>query len=540
MTPRLLQDWVTEQADKRPESSAVVSDTARLTYAGLDALSTQVARLLKEAGCQQGDRVAVLMPKSPMAIVGLLGIYKADGIYVPLDSSSPVNRLKKILDCCESRWLLAARPVMSVLEELFQEERWQQLLRVGWLDVAPPASNGFRAEFTLDDVVGYSAAPLACRNTSQDPAHLLFTSGSTGTPKGVVVTHSNVIHFVEWATRYFGMDSSDRVSAHPPLHFDISFLDIFGTAAVGGELHLVSHELNLLANKLADFIRASELTQWFSVPSILNYMAKFDVVKFNDFPTLKRLLWAGEVLPTPALIYWMKRLPHVRFTNLYGPTETTIASSYYTVPTCPEDPQAAIPIGAGCDGEELFVLDESLQPLPRGETGDLYIAGVGLARGYWRDAERTEATFVRHPRCPSKRIYKTGDLARIGDDGLVYFLGRRDSQIKSRGYRIELGEIEAALNTVAGIQESVVVAAETGGFEGSVICCAYVPAAGRDITPLALRSKLSLLVPSYMLPARWLAFDEFPKNANGKADRRRLRELFEAGFAGQAAQAQAS
>jgi amino acid adenylation domain-containing protein len=536
--PKLLQDWVTEQAEKRPTASAVVSNSERLTYAELDALSTQLARLLKQAGCQQGDRVASLMSKSPMAIVSLLGIYKADCIYVPLDPFSPVSRLTKILDSCENRWLLAAPPVTSVLEELFQEERWRQQLRVGWLDwraavsgvddsPTPASHGGFDVEFTLDDVVGCSARPIAFQNEPHDPAHILFTSGSTGTPKGVVITHSGVIHFIEWATKYFGMDSSDRVSGHPPLHFDISFLDIFGTAAVGGELHLVSRDLNLLPNKLADFIRTSELTQWFSVPSILNYMAKFDVVRFNDFPELKRLLWAGEVLPTSALIYWMKRLPHVRFTNMYGPTETTIVSSYYTVPECPEDPQQAIPIGTACTGEELLVLNESLQPLPPGETGELYIAGVGVAPGYWRDPERTRAAFVPHPQRPSERIYKTGDVARIGDDGLVYFLGRSDSQIKSRGYRIELGEIEAALNAVAGVLECAVVAVNTDGFEGAVICGAYVPAACVDLTPTAIRRELSRLVPGYMLPTRWLAFDRFPKNASGKIDRRRLKDVFE-------------
>jgi len=524
--PRLLQDWVTEQAEKRPEASAVVSEAGRLTYAELDALSTRVARVLKQGGCRQGDRVALLMPKSPLAIAGLLGIYKADCIYVPLDPASPASRLKKILDSCENRWVLAAGPVTPVLEELLQEERWRQRLSIGWLDTRRPAG-GFAVEFTLADVMLCSAAPLACRNGSQEPAHILFTSGSTGTPKGVVITHANVIRFVEWATRYFALDSSDRVSAHPPLQFDLSFLDVFGTAAVGGELHLVPSELNVLPNKLADFIRASGLTQWFSVPSVLTYLAKFDVVRFNDFPLLRRLLWAGEVLPTPTLIHWMKRLPHVTFTNLYGPTETSIASSYYTVPACPEDPQAAIPIGVACDGEELLVLDESMQAVPRGDTGELYIGGAGLACGYWRDPERTAAAFVRQPQRPSERLYKTGDLARIGDDGLVYFLGRADSQIKSRGYRIELGDIEVALNTLAGVQECAVVAINTGSFEGAVICCAYVAAAGSDVAPTRLRRELGRLVPGYMLPARWLALDQFPRNGNGKTDRRRLKEEFE-------------
>jgi non-ribosomal peptide synthetase component F len=310
------------------------------------------------------------------------------------------------------------------------------------------------------------------------------------------------------------------------LHFDLSFFDVFATFAAGAELHLVPVELNLLPNKLADFIRTSALTQWFSVPSVLTYMARFDVVRHGDFPALKRLLWCGEVLPTPTLVYWMRRLPHVQFTNLYGPTEATIASSYYTVPSCPDDLHAALPIGTACEDEELLVLDESLGPVPQGEGGDLYIAGAGLSPGYWRDPERTNAVFVRHPQNASTRIYQTGDLARVGDDGLVYFLGRADSQIKSRGYRIELGEIETALNAIPGVQESAVVALGTGGFEGTAICCAYVPADGVSLTPACLRRALRDQLPSYMMPARWLAFDQLPKNANGKVDRPRLREVF--------------
>jgi amino acid adenylation domain-containing protein len=526
--PQLLHEWVRAQAERRPEAVAVVGGNEALTYARLEGLSNQLARTLKAAGCEQGDRVALLMPKSPAAIVGLLGIYKADAIYVPLDPSSPASRLKKILESCENRWLLAAGPVTRVLDELLQEDRCLSPMSVGWMEVGPPRGN-FRARFTLDDVVGSPETPLACRNTGQDPAHILFTSGSTGIPKGVVITHANVVHFVEWATKYFGMDASDRVSAHPPLHFDLSMFDIFGTFAVGGQLHIVPPELNVLPNKVAELIRTAELTQWFSVPAALNYMAKFDVVRFNDFPALRRVLWCGEVLPTPSLMYWMKRLPHVRFTNLYGPTETTIASSYYTVPKCPDDPQAPIPIGIACDGEELLVLDESRQPVLPGGIGELYIGGVGLSPGYWRDPEKTKAAFLPHPHHSgmSGRVYKTGDLARIGDDGLVHFLGRADSQIKSRGYRIELGEIEAALNAVPGLQECAVVAVPSDGFEGTAICGAYVPAPGGSVTPAALRRELSKALPPYMLPARWMAFDSFPKNANGKTDRRRLKEAFE-------------
>ncbi len=525
----LLQNWVTEQAERRPDAVALVMHQKKMTYAQLDQCTNQLARLLKAAGCKRGDRVCFLMPKSPAAIVSILGILKADCMHVPMDPSNPPARLAKIIECCENRWILAAGPVANSLDELLSDEKYRKSISIGWMEDEQVAGRNFRSEFSRADLPSYSTQRVDSQNSREDPAHILFTSGSTGMPKGVVITHANVIHFVEWAVKYFGVTSSDRNSSHPPLHFDLSTFDIFGTFAAGAQLHLVPAELNLLPNKLADFIRTSELTQWFSVPSVLNYMAKFDVVQFNDFPTLKRLLWCGEVFPTPALIYWMKRLPHVTFTNLYGPTEATIASSYYTVPKCPEDERAPIPIGVACDGEELLVLDENLQPVPSGEVGDLYIRGVGLSPGYWRDPEKTSAVFLPHPSSadPSDRIYKTGDLAKVGEDGLVYYVGRSDSQTKSRGYRIELGEIEAALNTISGLEECGVVAIQAGGFEGATICCAYVPASNAEVDPAYLRKELSKLVPTYMLPSRWMALERLPKNANGKIDRPRLRAWFQ-------------
>jgi amino acid adenylation domain-containing protein len=347
-------------------------------------------------------------------------------------------------------------------------------------------------------------------------------------PKGVIITHSNVVHFVEWGLRHFGIESSDRLSGHTPLHFDLSAFDVFGTFAAGAELHMLSHEAALSPLMLAEFIRNEELTQWFSVPSVLNYMSKFDVVKFRDFPLLRRVLWCGEVLPSPVLCYWMRRLPHARFTNLYGPTETTIASSFYDVPACPTDERSSIPIGKACDGEELMILDQNLQPVPSAEIGDLYISGVGLSPGYWRDPEKTAAAFIRDPRSdnPNDRIYRTGDLARRGEDGLVYFIGRNDTQIKSRGYRIELGEIEAALSSLACLHESAVVVIDRGGFEGWLICCAYVQQPGSHSTPSSLRKELEKQIPSYMIPVRWMVSPELPKNANGKIDRPKLKELF--------------
>jgi acyl-coenzyme A synthetase/AMP-(fatty) acid ligase len=234
------------------------------------------------------------------------------------------------------------------------------------------------------------------------------------------------------------------------------------------------------------------------------------------------------VLPTPVLCHWMRRLPHVRFTNLYGPTEATIASSFHTLASIPADETQPVPIGKACAGEELLVLDEALAPTPPGEIGDLYIAGVGLSPGYWRDDDKTRAAFLPDPRSPGggDHIYRTGDLARVDGDGVVHFLGRTDSQIKSRGYRIELGEIESALNAVEGVRECAVVGVDSDGFEGTAICAAYV--VGGGLEPPQLKSALAASLPSYMLPARWMALDALPKNQNGKIDRPELRKRFTA------------
>jgi amino acid adenylation domain-containing protein len=522
-----LHESITAQAQARPEATALVFGEERLSYGALEDASNRLAHLLKAAGCRRGDRVALLMPKSPGAIVAILGVLKADAIYVPMDPASPAARQARVLGLSDCSCILAAGLAGENTRGALGAMGLGRRPAIGWLDEGRPAD--IDAAFTLRDLAAQPATAPACANSERDVAHILFTSGSTGLPKGVMITHASVMHFIAWAKKYFGTSPADRISQHPPLHFDLSTFDIFGTLSAGAELHLVPPELNLLPPKLAQFIREGGLTQWFSVPSVLNLLAKFDAVRPGDFPGLRRVLWCGEALPTPTLIYWMRRLPHVAFTNLYGPTEATIASSYYTVAACPADEREPIPIGRACDGEELLVLDGQLRPAQPGETGDLYISGAGLSPGYWRDPDKTRAVFLAYPggKDPRDRIYRTGDLARLGTDGLCYFLGRADTQIKSRGYRIELGEIEAALHSLPELQESAVVAIESAGFEGSLICCAYVPAPGRGVAATWLRKSLSALVPSYMLPARWMPYEVLPKNDNGKIDRPRLKNAFQ-------------
>lgn len=522
-----LHEYVARQAERRPDSVAVVMGDAAMTYGEIEQESGRIAHLLTQLGCRRGERVCLLVEKSPRAIASAIGTLKAGCSYVPLDVNSPVLRAEKIVRATDPKVIVADERAFALLQELGLGACSMETPIVS-TSAAPAVVQGLVTATASDWMqLDSTFAPLG--RSADDPAHILFTSGSTGMPKGVVVTHANVTAFIEWAVGYFGTRPTDRISGHPPLHFDLSTFDIYGTFRAGAELHLVPPEKNLLPSALADFIRSSRLHQWFAVPSVFTMIAASDALGEDDIPSLERVLWCGEVLPTSALRYWMERLPRATFTNLYGPTETTIASSFHTVTRPPLDDVEPIPIGRACDGEALHVLDERLTPVASGEVGEIYIGGVGVSPGYWRDAETTHRAFLRDPfgAETSAQLYRTGDLGRRDDDGLVYFVGRADSQIKHRGHRVELGEVEIAVNALAAVGEAVVIATPTKGFEGNHICCAYVPAQGVDEGARVLRRVLRRTLPEYMIPTKWLRLAALPKNANGKVDRPRIRDLFD-------------
>src|SRR6185312_743642 len=266
---RRLHDALAVAAKQHSEKTAVVLRDRRMSYGEWEQASNRVARALRGAGCVKGDRIGLLLPKSFEILIGMFGALKADCIYVPLDTSSPAARLARILEAADCRCVLALHSAAPLLADLLRGST-----KVGWMDHGAELPEGVRVAFNWPAVQSHSPETAPSSSTGQDVAHLLFTSGTTGAPKGVMITHSNVLHFLDWAVPYFGIESADRISAHPPFHFDLSTFDIHGTVRAGAELHLVPPELNLLPGRLADFIRDSNLTQWFSVPSILTHVAK--------------------------------------------------------------------------------------------------------------------------------------------------------------------------------------------------------------------------------------------------------------------------
>ncbi len=520
MSDELLFDRLDQWAVDSPNASAVASvDGPRHTYRELSERSNQFARQLVESGVQPGDRVALCMAKGPDAIVAMLGTNKAGAAYVPIDPESPAIRAGLVLSASEPRLIVADADAADLVTTATIEGT-----AVATLERVECASSTFDVVFDATDVDRQDGSPTPRPPIgSDDLAHVLFTSGSTGVPKGVMITHANVTAFIDWAVNHFGYRPDDRVSGHSPLHFDLSTFDIYGAFASGATLYPVPSVVNINPANTAEWIRACGLTQWFSVPSALNLLVRFDVIEPGDFPTLRRLMWCGEVLPTRTLITLMERLPHATFTNLYGPTEATIASSWFQVDSPPDDSSAPLPIGQPCTGERLVVLAAEGDEAATDVVGDLYIGGVGLSPGYWRDDEKTASAF-RTDLDGGGRLYKTGDLAKLLPSGDYLFVGRSDSQIKSRGHRIELGEIELALQAVDLVDDSAVVAIESGGFDGMAICAAYVSSSA--VKPSTLAKALAERVPRYMIPQRWLQLDELPTNVNGKVDRPALRDRF--------------
>lgn len=526
----MIYDWSRKQAQTNGSQIAVSLHDDKLTYRELESESNKLAGMLIEQNLMPGDRVGLFMEKTPKTIIAMLGITKAGGVYVPLDPHSPAERVIKIIKSSDPSMLFVDHETTYQFQYLIHSDTDTGLIPWVWWSSKPLIhGDDFPPQFIYSDIQSQKNESHQVIRDPESPAHILFTSGSTGQPKGVVITHKNVISFINWAVPFFNMKSGERTSCHSPLHFDLSTFDIYGAFASGCHLHLVPPDINIHPKKLSSFILENKLDQWFSVPSALSYLAKFKVIPKGGYPDLKRLIWCGEVFPLPSLQYWMKNLPDVQFTNLYGPTEATIASSYYTVNEPPDD-LTEIPIGTPCSNEKLIILDEDLRRMPIGEVGDLYIAGSGLSPGYWQDSDKTKAAFIWYTTEEGRRerIYKTGDLASLGKNGLVYFHGRSDYQIKSRGYRIELGEIEEALSRDEMLREYAVVPVQINGFGGTAIGCAYVGTEVKNgaLAPI-LKRKLKDKIPSYMMPQIWQEYDQLPRNGNGKIDRKRLTDYFQ-------------
>lgn len=483
------------QVEATPEATALEFEEQSLTYAELNLRTDRLAARLRAHGVREGTFVAIHIARSPAMIVAVLATLKAGGAYVPLETTHPFARKTHILEDCQPAWLLHAgdAPALGHLAEP------PLLIHVNLAGDDPPVLISRRS------------------SVSSQLAYLIYTSGSTGRPKGVMVEHRSVVNRLFWMLRHFSIGADDRVLQKTALGFDVSVWEIFVPLICGGCLVLAGAGAQADPERLSHLLCKRRVSVAHFVPSMLHiFLAQLDSAVFPD---LRHVICSGEELPPTTVEDFQNKLPHTAIYNLYGPTEASIEVSWHR---CELDHSAVrVPIGQPIDNCQLYVLDREHRLLPPGVTGELYIGGTPVARGYFNRPTLTAERFLSDPFVtdPHARIYKTGDRARRLPNGEIDFLGRSDAQIKLRGFRIELSEIESHFARYPGVDDAL-VSLYHDAVLGPILIGYWV--GDRTVDAQDLRDYLAAAVPDYMVPTHFVPLASLPLNANGKLDRSAL------------------
>ena len=431
---------------------------------------------------------------------------------MPVDTRSPAQRLKKLLDNLKPNKIITSRKNICFFDNLSVQHGKLIFIEDIKHDMPTISTESMVAE----------CSRITDKVIDTDPCYIMYTSGSTGVPKGVVITHRGVIDYIEWAISALKVNNSDIIGNQAPFFFDNSTLDIYLCWSTGATLHIIPESFFIFPAKLIDYLEQHKITFVFFVPSILVNISQFNVLSPSRLPLLTKIVFAGEVMPTKHLAYWQTMLPEKTYINLYGPTEITVDCTYFIVDRIYQ-PDEMLPIGYPCLNSGIIILTDDDRAATIGEKGELCVRGSSLALGYWNDEEKTIQVFTRNPLQSNyfERIYRTGDLVFVNEKGQIIFVGRKDSQIKHMGYRIELGEIERAVESLPFITKCCVL------YDQDKKEIALFYESRKSISPSILRNDLSALIPNYMLPRRFFHYERLPVNPNGKIDRVSLMNMFE-------------
>jgi len=501
---RLLHELFFATAQAQPERAAVLGEQ-RITYGALAEHANRLGRRLRALGAQPNTLVAIALDKGWEQVAAVLGVLASGAAYLPLDPGLPDSRFRHLIEHGEVRLVVTDRHVRPLLA----------------------APDGVEL-LCVDDpeVQATSSAPLEPVSLPTDLAYVIFTSGSTGQPKGVMIDHRGASNTILDVNQRFHVGPEDRVLALSALSFDLSVYDIFGLLAAGGAIVMPPSSALREPCRWVDLIAEHRVTLWNTVPAFMGVlMEHIDGRDPSRLASLRLVLMSGDWIPLALPGALASQLPGAACVSLGGATEGSIWSILHPIDQVAPH-WKSVPYGRPMVNQTFHVLSESLEPCPEWVAGELYIGGVGVARGYWRDPERTAASFIDHPRS-GERLYRTGDFGRFVPtaDGLplIEFLGREDLQVKVQGFRVELGEIEAALEGHADVSLAAVIARGERHTDKQLV--AYVvparPSSEEELTD-ALRKHLKRSLPYYMVPTRYVALSRLPLSANGKVDRAAL------------------
>ncbi len=492
-------------AEKYGDRTAFADAYGEVSFSDLRILSRRLATALM-ASVPTGRTLPVMvyLPKSIKSIVAFMGSMYAQSPYVPMDYAVPMERLR-----------ITAQNLCPTV--VITDRDGEARLRDAGIDVAV---------LVYDEMIDTEADnekidSMLNTATDLDSAYIMYTSGSTGTPKGVTITHRSVLDYTKWLSDTFDITKDSIIGMQSAFHFDNSVFDMFLSLYIGSKTVIIPEVLFMYPEKLFDFLGEERISVIFWVPTVMISVANSGVLAEKHLDALKRILFAGEVMPIKQLNQWIDAYPDCEFVNMYGPTEATDIVLYYTVDREFKIGEA-LPIGKPCANMRAIILDEAMSPCPRGTQGELYIGGTGIAMGYWNAPELTEKAFIQNPLNTKyrDRLYRTGDLVYEAEDGNIMFIGRADSQIKLRGNRIELGDIEAAAQGMDNIKN----------------CCAMFSheteeiylflETDSEIIPRRFNMELKKVLPAYMIPQRLITMASFPHTPSGKIDRQTLKKSF--------------
>lgn len=494
--------YLEQTAKKFPNKIAFGDTKKEVTYAEFLINAKKVGSYLINLN-QVNKPIAILLDKNVECLETMMAVLYSGNFYTILDTKSPKERLDNILTTLAPIAILTDHKNLSKAKELAKENQdiylYEEMI-----------------ENQIDDTkIKYVEEKII----DTDPMYILFTSGSTGIPKGTVISHKSVIAYTHWVKEAFNITEDTIWGSQTPFYFSMSITDVFTTMITGSTFYIIPKMYFSFPVKLLQYLNEKKVNTIYWVPSALCIVANLKALDEVKLPYLRKILFAGEVMPTKQLNVWIEHMPNVMFANLFGPTETTDICTYYIVDRKFENTES-LPIGKHCDNCNVFIIKDDGTQAKQGEEGELCVRGTFLAQGYYNNPVQTQKVFVQNPLNQNypEIIYKTGDIVKENEKGELIYLSRKDFQIKHMGYRIELGEIETAINAI----EHIIACACVYDTKNDKIVLFYQ---GEHLDEKELLEQASQRVPKYMCPNEIHCLDKMPYNANGKIDRAKLKTM---------------